>query len=158
MTASFVCTSHSVRIKSTAATTATTMKLSTTAIKTFMEEHKDIYPYNDIPATRQGYHPKWLLSMSRNKEGQVWRQLGHYVIRASCLNHDNLQNLIMDGDGVPLPADFAEVVDSLETWGVTKHSCWLQKSLLVMHKYLKEDNMCGGAAPKKMRLFHDCIL
>jgi len=64
----------------------------------------------------------------------------------------------MDGDGVPLPADFAEVVDSLETWGVTKHSCWLQKSLMVMHEYLKEDNMHGGVAPKKMRLFHDCIL
>jgi len=64
----------------------------------------------------------------------------------------------MDGDGIPLPADFAEVVDSLETWGVTKHSCWLQKSLMVMHEYLKEDNMHGGVAPKKMRLFHDCIL
>jgi len=52
-----------------------------------------------------------------------------------------MQKLIMDGDGVPLPADFAEVVDSLETWGVTKHSCWLQKSLMVMHEYLKEDNI-----------------
>jgi len=135
-----------------------TMKLSTAAIKTFMEEHKDIYPYNDVPTTRQGYHPRWLLCMSKNKEGQVWRQLGYYVIRASCLNHENVQNLIIDGDGVPLPADFAEVVDSLETWGVTKHSCWLQKALLVMHEYLKEDNMHGGVAPKKMRLFHDCIL
>jgi len=132
------------------------MKLS---IKSFMEEHKDsCYPYNDIPTTWQGHHPKWLLSMSRNKGGQVWRQLGYYVIRASCLNHENVQNLIIDGDGIPLPADFAEVVDSLETWGVTKHSCWLRKSLMVMHEHLKEDNMYGGVAPEKMRLFHDCIL
>ena len=135
-----------------------TMKLSAAAIKTFMEEHKGTYPCNDIPTTRQGHQPKWLVSMSRNKEGQVLRQLGHCVIRASCLNHENMQKPIMDGDGVPLPADFAEVLDSLETWGVTKHSCWLQKSLMVMHECLKEDNMCGGVAPKKMRLFHDSVL
>ena len=134
------------------------MKLSTSAIKTFMEEHKGTYPCNDIPTTRQGHHPKWLLSWSRNREGQVWRRLGHYVIRTSCLNNENMQKLIMDGDGIPVPADFAEVVDSLETWGATKHSCWLQKSLMVMHEHLKQDNMCGGVAPKKMRLFHDCIL
>jgi len=52
-----------------------TMKLSTAAIKTFMEEHKDIYPYNDVPTTRQGYHPRWLLCMSKNKRvkcGDSW--------------------------------------------------------------------------------------
>jgi len=134
------------------------MKLSSTAIKTFVEQHKDIYPYNDVPKTRQGHHPKWLFAMSRNKEGQVWRQLGYYVIRASCLNHENIQNLIIDGDGIPLPADFAEVVDSLGTWGVTKHICWPHKSLMVIHEHLKEDNMHGGVVPKKMRLSHDCIL
>ena len=134
------------------------MKVCRAAIKWFMEENQDVYPYNDVPKTRQGYHPKWLLTMSKNKDGQVWRQMGYYVIRSSCLNKENLQNLIMDGDGIPLPADFAEVVDSLETWGVSKQSCWLCKALRVMHEYLKEDNMYGGVAPTKMRLFHDCIL
>ena len=27
-----------------------------------------------------------------------------------------------------------------------------------MHEYLKEDNMYGGVAPCKMRVFHDCII
>ena len=46
MTASFVCMSHSAMIKSATATATATMKLSTAAIKSFMEEHKDIHPYN----------------------------------------------------------------------------------------------------------------
>jgi len=134
------------------------MKPSAAAVKWFMEENEEIYPCNAVPKTRQGHCPKWLLAMSNNKDGQVWRQMGQQVIRSSCLNHENAQNLIMDGDGIPLPADFAEVVDSLETWGASKQSCWLCKALRVMHEHLKEDNMHGGIAPSRMRLFHDCIL
>jgi hypothetical protein len=134
------------------------MKTSNAVIKWFMEKKKDVYPYSDVPKTRQGYYPKWLLTMSRNREGQQWRIIGYYVIKASCLNWENLQNLIMDGDGIPLPADFAEVVDALETWGGTEYSCWLQKVLRLMHEYFREDNMYGGVPPTKMRLFHDCIL
>lgn len=134
------------------------MKVTTTAIQTFMKENKDIYPYSAIPQTRRGYYPKWLLTMSRNKQGLIWRQEGYYVIKAGCLNRENLQNLILDGDGIPLPADFGEVVDTIETWGANHWSCWLQKTLHLMHEYLREDNMYGGAAPSKMRLFHDCIL
>jgi len=130
------------------------MKLS---IKTFVQTNQDVYPYSDVPCTRSGYCPKWLLASSRCKQGQVWRQDGHYVIKSSCLSHDNVQNLIMDGDTLPLPALFGKVVDSLETWGANCCTCWLQKSLKLMHEHLKEDNMCGGVAPCKMRVFHDCI-
>lgn len=124
----------------------------------FMDSNKDVYPYSDIPCTRTGYYPKWLLASSKNRQGQIWRECGYYVIKSSCLSHDNVQNLIMSGDVLPLPAIFGEVVDSLETWGATHWSCWLQKSLKLFHEYLKEDNMCGGVAPCKMRVFHDCIL
>jgi len=130
------------------------MKLS---IKTFMQTNQDVYPYSDVPCTRSGYYPKWLLASSRYKQGQIWRQDGYYVIKSSCLSHDNVQNLIMAGDTLPLPAVFSEVVDSLETWGANYWTCWLQKSLKMMHEYLKEDNMYGGVAPCKMRVFHDCI-
>jgi len=134
------------------------MKVCRAAIKWFMEENQDVYPYNDVPKTRQGYHPKWLLTMSINTENIVWRRMGYYVIKASCLNHGNLQNMIMDGDAIPLPAEFGEVVDSLETWGAFHWVGWLEHSLHLMHEYLKEDNMYGGVAPNKMRLFHDIIL
>jgi len=130
------------------------MKLS---IKTFMQTNQDVYPYSDVPCTRSGYYPKWLLASSRYKQGQIWRQDGYCVIKSSCLSHDNVQNLIMAGDTLPLPAVFSEVVDSLETWGANYWTCWLQKSLKMMHEYLKEDNMYGGVAPCKMRVFHDCI-
>jgi len=134
------------------------MKASTAAIKTFMQTNQDVYPYSDVPCTRSGYYPKWLLASSRYKQGQIWRQDGYYVIKSSCLSHENAQNLIMSGDALPLPAVFGEVVDSLETWGGQCWTCWLQKSLKLMHEYLKEDNMHGGVAPCKMRVFHDCIL
>jgi len=84
--------------------------------------------------------------------------MGYYVIKSSCLNHGNPQNLIMDGDAIPLPADFGEVGDSLETWGAWHWVGWLEHTLQLMHEYLKEDNMHGGVAPNRMRLFHDVIL
>jgi len=88
----------------------------------------------------------------------VWRRDGHYVIKSSCLSHDNLQQLIMSGDGLPLPVEFGEVVDELETSGAIHWPCWLQKALHLMYEYLREDSMYGGVGPAKMRLFHDCIL
>jgi len=74
------------------------------------------------------------------------------------LSHDNVQNIIIAGDGIPLPVEFAEVVDGLETWGGIHWTCWLEKSLKLMYEYMREDNMYGGVGPTKMRLFHDCIL
>jgi len=134
------------------------MKMSTAVIKTFMQTNQDVYPYSDVPCTRSGYCPKWLLASSSYKQGKVWRQDGYYVIKSSCLTHENVQTVIMSGDVFPLPAVFGEVVDSLETWGATHWSCWLQKSLRLMHEHLREDNMYGGVAPCKMRVYHDCII
>jgi len=131
------------------------MKLS---IKTFVEDHKHSYPYSVIPCTRQGCCPKWLLATSKNKQGLVLRKTGCYVIKTSCLSHDNVQNIIISGDGIPLPVEFGAVVDGLETWGGIHWTCWLEKSLKLMHEHMREDNMCGGIGPTKMRLFHDCIL
>jgi len=131
------------------------MKLS---IKTFMQTNQDVYPCSDVPCARSGYHPKWLLASSRYKQGQIWRQDGCYVIKSSCLTHENVQSLIMSGDALPLPAVFGEVVDSLETWGGQCWTCWLQKCLQLFYEHLREDNMHGGVAPCKMRVFHDCIL
>jgi len=133
------------------------MKLSV-SIKSFMDEHKDSYPYSVIPCTRQGYYPKWLLATSKNKKGLVLRKTGYCVIKTGCLSHANVQNIIISGDGIPLPVEFAEVVDGLETWGGIHWTCWLEKSLQLMHEYMREDNMYGGIGPTKMRLFHDCIL
>jgi len=134
------------------------MKLCADAVKLFMEKKKDVYPFNSIPQTRRGYYPKWLLAASKNRQGTLWRRDGHYVIKSSCLSHDNVQQLIMSGDGIPLPVEFGEVVDALETWGAIHWSCWLQKSLHLMYEYMREDNMYGGIGPTKMKLFHDCIL
>jgi len=133
------------------------MKLSI-SIKSFMDEHKDSYPCSAVPCTRQGYHPKWLLATSKNKKGLVLRKTGYCVIKTSCLSHHNVQNIIITGDGIPLPVEFAEVVDGLETWGGIHWTCWLERSLKLMHEYIREDNMYGGVGPTKMRLFHDCIL
>ena len=147
------CTSSSA----TAAAT-TTMKPSPAAINAFMQTNQDVYPCSDVPCTRSSYYPKWLLASRRYKQGQIWRQNGHHVIKFSWLSHDNAQNLIISGDALSLPAVFGEVVDSLEKWGATHWSCWLQKSLRLIHEYLKEDNVSGGVAPCKMRVFHDCII
>jgi len=124
------------------------MKLS---IKTFMEDHKHSYPYSDVPCTRQGYYPKWLLATSKGKTG-------YYAIKSCCLSHANLQNLIMSCDGIPLPAEFGEVVDYLERWGAFHWSIWMEKSLQLMYECIREDNMHGGVGPTRLRLFHDCIL
>ena len=137
------------QIKSPAASTATaTMKLP---IKSFMEEHKDSCPCNDIPCTRQGHCPKWLLATSKGKTG-------YCAIKSSCLSHDNLQNLIMSYDRIPLPAVFGEAVDCMEKWGAFHWSVWMEKSLKLMHEHIREDNMHRGVGPTRMRLFHDCIL
>jgi len=133
------------------------MKLSI-SIKSFMDEDKHSYPYSAIPCTRQGYCPKWLLATSKNKKGLVLRKTGYHVIKTSCLSHDNVQSVIVTGDGIPLPVEFAEVVDGLETWGGIHWTCWLEKSLQLMCEHMREDNMHGGVGPTKMRLFHDCVL
>jgi len=131
------------------------MKLS---IKSFVDEHKDSYPHSAIPCARQGHCPKWLLAASKNEQGLVLRKTGCCVVKTSCLSHDNVQNIVIAGDGIPLPVDFAEVVDGLDTWGGIHWTCWLEKSVQLMHEHMREDNMHGGVGPTKMRLFHDCIL
>jgi len=143
------------QIKSAAASAAAVaMKLS---IKSFMEEHKDSYPCSTVPCTRQGHCPKWLPAASKNKKGLVLRKTGYCVIKTSCLSHDDV-HIVISGDGIPLPVEFGEVVDGLETWGGIHWTCWLEKSLQLMHEHMREDNMHGGIGPTKMRLFHDCIL
>ena len=131
------------------------MKLS---IKSFMEEHEHSYPYSTVFCACQGHYPKWLLATSKNKMGLVLRKFGYCVIKTCCLSHDNIQNLIISGDGIPLPAEFAEVVDGLETWEGIHWTCWLEKSLKFTYGHMREDNMCEGVGLTKMRLFHDCIL
>ena len=86
------------------------------------------------------------------------RKEGYHAVKTSCLSNENVQQLIMAHDGIPLPADFCEVVDGLETWGGIHWTCWLEKSLHLMYEYMREDNMYGGVGPTKMRSFHDCIL
>jgi len=130
------------------------MKLSA-AIKTFMQTNQDVYPCSDVLCTRNGCCPEWLLASSRYKQGQIWRQDGYYVIKSSCLSHENVQNLIMSGDALPLASMFGEVVDALETLGAQCWTCWLQKSLKLFHECLKEDNMHSGVASYKMQVFHD---
>jgi len=148
---------HDLDRNSSSSSIANKMNFKDT-IKWFMDEHKEIYPYNDVPQTRSGYYPKWLLVMSRNTDGVVWRKLGHYAIKASCFNRENLQNMTMDGDATPLPAEFCEVVDSLDTWGGGQWTGWLHKTLHLFHGYLSEDSMYDGVAPDKIKMFHDCIL
>ena len=131
---------------------------SSAAIKNFVQTDQDVCPCSDAPCARSGHCPKWLLASGSCKQGQVWRQGGCHVVKSGCLTHENLQNPTMSGDALPLPAVFGEVVDSLETWGATRWSCWLQKSLRLMHEHLREDNMHGGVAPCKMRVHHDCIV
>jgi len=123
------------------------------AVDSFIICNLDVYPYSAVPHTRSGYHPKWLLAMSGNTDGIFTRNMGYYVIKASCLNRSNLMTLIMDGDAMPLPPDFADVVDTLETWGAGKYPRWLQQSLFFMHGFIE-----AGVAPNKMKLFHDSIL
>jgi len=123
-----------------------------------VEDHECSCPCSVTLCTRQGCHSEWLLATSENKQGALLRKEGHCVVESSCLSHENVQNLIIAGDGTPLPAEFVEVADALETWGGTHWTCWPQKSLKLMHAHMGEDNMCGGVGPAKMRLFHDCIL
>jgi len=135
------------------------MNVCKETVKWFVEQNQDVCPCNAAPQTRCGCYPKWALTVSRSADGAVWRNVGCHVLKSSCLNHGNLQNLIMDGDAVPLPADFCEVVDSLETWGACHWTGWMTRALHLMHEHLKDDdNMHGGIAPNKMKLFHDCIL
>ena len=122
------------------------------AIKSFVEGNMNTCPHSDVPHARRGFHPKWLPTMSGDKDGICGRRCGCCVIKASCLNNENIQSLMMDGDAIPLPADFCEVVDTLDTWGVNKYTLWLQKALFVMHEYVVEDNMYANVAPNKMKL------
>jgi len=102
------------QIKSAAAAGAATAKPS---IETLVEEHEHSCPHSDVPCTRQGHCPKWLLTDGKNKEGAVLRKTGCHVIKSGCLSHDKVQNLIISGDSIPMPVEFGEVVDGLETWG-----------------------------------------
>ena len=145
-----ICLSQTIKSAGTAAVKP--------SVKTFVEDHECSCPCSVTLCTRQGCHSEWLLATSENKQGALLRKEGHCVVESSCLSHENVQNLIIAGDGTPLPAEFVEVADALETWGGTHWTCWPQKSLKLMHAHMGEDNMCGGVGPAKMRLFHDCIL
>jgi len=123
------------------------------AINAFVVGNLDVHPYSAVPHTRSGYHPKWLLTMSGNINGIFTRNMGYFVIKSSCLNRSNMMTLIMDGDATPLPPDFSDVVDTLETWGTGKYPRWLQQALFFMHNFI-----CNESPPNRTQLFHDCIL
>ena len=128
------------------------MLVDTTKLKAFMMTEGQSFPYNDLRVTRKALHPKWLLLESANT-GSFCRTRNFFVIPSSSLPKATVQALIIEKAVMPLPLDFSEVVDYMETWGRDLSFRWEQEVLnLMANRYLRK-----GRNPGRKQLYLDCI-
>ena len=127
------------------------------AFKAFVEAEGYKYPYNQLQLMQQGYYPKWLLLHSSNLDGIVWRSRGFYVLKSSCLPWNIMQEIIITKSGFPLPPEFSEVVDCMETWGWNYSSLWVQDVLHLMYQFVHPQGCFFGCPKTKESMYEDFI-
>jgi hypothetical protein len=133
------------------------MFVSKAAIESFVQKKGRSFPYSHVRGTRQGFHPKWLLTTSKgNDNGILFRSSNLFLLRTSCVPGEVVQSLIISEAALPLPVDFEDVADCMHWWGRTISGQWYIEVLGLLNEYLTPGGF-HGSLPTKERLFHDCI-
>ena len=102
------------------------------SFKEFMFTEGNKFPYNNLKVTRNGIHPRWLLTEGSYSSGSLLRTRNFFLIPSSSLPKKTVQRLILDKAVLPLPDDFCDVVDCMETWGRSLSYRWEQEVLKLM--------------------------
>ena len=110
------------------------------------------YPYCDIPSTRNGFRVKWLLFEAKNRT-VLFKRGSRYAVPASTLPMETATELIVKKKALPLPQDYADIMDVMDWWGRTVSPSWHATVLDLMHFHL------NGKNEKRSReyIFYRCI-
>ena len=112
------------------------------AFTAFYNQVKSKFPYKEIKATRSKFYPKWILLKSNNaNDGILFHQGYLYPALACTMEPEMVQYLIVTRQAMPLPPDFAGVMDSMFHWGRSINPQWYDKTLELMLYYMRMDDL-----------------
>ena len=108
------------------------MRISTTAMfKDFLKEYSGAYPYSQIKVTRQSFYLEWVFLRSNWYRTAGVMRLGTqwFPVHCSCLPKEHLEELLMTGQALPVPAEMEEVVHSMFVWGQSVSYYWFCETI-----------------------------
>ena len=79
-----------------------------------------------------------------------------YPLLCSSLSSHHIQSIIVEGEGIPLPSDFEEVMDAMFTWGRSFSAAWYYRTLALMLFFLSMPDLNRNFLNRK-KLFFDII-
>lgn len=110
------------------------------------------FPYCEIPSTRHGFRVKWLL-FDVPKSTVLFKRSTKYAVPASSVGDmEAATDLIVKKQALPLPNDYADIMDVMEWWGRTVSPLWHQTVLDLMYYNLKNERNIS-----RENLFYRCI-
>ena len=124
--------------------------------KQFYERVKDTFPYNDIKVTPNRFHVKWLLMSCKTDPCILFYHAKVYPLLCTTVDAEVVQQLILTKQGLPLPADFSDVLDCMFHWGRSLSWTWYSRTLELINFYLCTSDL-DRASFKPTHLYLDII-
>lgn len=102
----------------------------------FLLENSRVYPYRDIPTTRNRMYVSWMLMKRYEHTGSIGRIAGVPVeamrwvaIPSNAFDIDTVTHLYISKQALPVPSTMGEIVDALECWGKALDIQWYNRSM-----------------------------
>ena len=132
------------------------MRLSSKRFNEFYDRVKGNFPYNDVRVTRRCFHVKWLLMTCKTDPGIQFYHGHLFPLLCSTVHANVVQELIITGQGLPLPQDFSLLLDSMFYWGRAINVAWYEKTLELINFYLHCEDLSRETFTSS-RLYFDVI-
>ena len=108
----------------------------------------DVYPYNDLRATRQGFECKYIFLESSSTA--YLRSV--YVVPTSCFELPILEQQIVSRRAKPLTPTMTCIIDFMERWGMDESIDWHNNVIATLYDFASSP----VPTPKK-HMFKECI-
>ncbi|CAB9504857.1 expressed unknown protein [Seminavis robusta] len=113
------------------------------------------YPYNELRKTRQTYKLKYVLLEDQTDREDPKTQ--YYLVKTRYLSSGILEQLIMEGNALPMTPDQTWLLDEMFVWGVRHSNEWYSEVLAELawevyeHEPVTRKEMCREAIKPLMR-------
>ena len=123
-----------------------TIKISSDAFRSFLDENRDYYPYNQFKRTRNQYHVPYIISTDTYISIQ----------QTTDLDNNYLQEAFCVGEVVPFPEEFSEINACIRRHPQSHESSIWHQRVLEYAVSLSQDQKPNP--PSRKKLFKRCLL
>jgi len=98
------------------------------ALRRFILDNSNVYPYNEVKCTRNGYYCKWVILQSQGRNTDIIRVgAGYlYAVPTACFDNDTLQQMLISKAAFPLSNESQDIEDCMSIWGRNISERWHQ--------------------------------